>query len=197
MIEVKNLKFAYESKVIFENISFKVAPSDILFITGDNGSGKTTLLRNLARELKPTAGDILGGKNFFHLPAENNGLFLDLPALPQMEFWAKLYHRDIESVREVLSGWGLNDPYLIEQIPVKKFSTGMKRKLALSRGSLSQADVFILDEPCNGLDDKSTAHFRQWCQKEISDRQAVFIIVSHDKNLLNNLKYQTLEIGKY
>lgn len=196
MIEVKNLKFAYDSKVIFEDISFKLDAAEILFITGDNGSGKTTLLKNLARELKPSAGKIDYCNNFFYLPAEGNGLFLDLPALPQMEFWANLYQRDSQSVKEVLYGWGLKDPYLLEKIPVKKFSTGMKRKLALARGSLSRADVFILDEPCNGLDEKSTAYFRNWCRQENSERRAIFIVVSHDKNLLVDFKYQTLKIGK-
>ncbi len=196
MLEVKNINFSYESKVIFKDISFKINPGEILFIKGDNGSGKTTLLKNLTGELKPSSGEVLGQKEFFSLPSEHNGLFLDLPAYHQLKFWAQLYLAEDKKIIQALDYWDLTESYLIREIAVKKYSTGMKRKLALARAHLCPAEVFILDEPCNGLDEKSCEKFRLWVAKKTQEDKALFIIVSHDKNLLTGLDFKVLQVGK-
>ena len=196
MLEVKDLNFSFATKVILKEISFSLKPGEILFVQGDNGSGKTTLLKNLTRELRPTSGTIVHNDNFFYLAAEHNGLFLDMPAYEQLAFWAHIYKVNPDETKVSLSDWGLHDQYLMHEIAVKKFSTGMKRKLALARAQLSRAELFILDEPCNGLDEKSTAQFRKWCLQTTTQRKSAFIVVSHDKTLLEGCDHNILRLGK-
>lgn len=58
MIEIENLSIAFKKRVIFENISFSVARSEVISINGRNGSGKTTLLRCLTGRYKNYQGTI-------------------------------------------------------------------------------------------------------------------------------------------
>ena len=59
MIEIKNLSFARGNNLIFQNVSFRVKPSELMVLKGANGQGKTTLLSNIVNFLEPLEGEIL------------------------------------------------------------------------------------------------------------------------------------------
>ena len=78
------------------------------------------------------------------------------------------------------SEWGLKSRYSLERLPVKRFSTGMKKKLALMRVFLIEAQLVLLDEPFNGLDAKSCELFVKKL-KELKKRKKIIIMTSHQK----------------
>ena len=59
MIEIKNLSFARGNNLIFQNVSFRVKPSELMVLTGANGQGKRTLLANIVNFIEPLEGEIL------------------------------------------------------------------------------------------------------------------------------------------
>ena len=58
MIEAKNLKIAYEQKIVIKDFSFKIKEGEMVSIIGPNGSGKSTILKTISRLLKQKSGAI-------------------------------------------------------------------------------------------------------------------------------------------
>src|SRR5690606_18063088 len=116
-----------------------------------------------------------------YLPAEANGLYLRMSAIQNLSFWAALrsVRPTLDRVHAALAVWGLDKPLLRDNFAVEKFSTGMKRRLALARLELSPAPCWLLDEPFYGLDQDAAAIFRSRLQAHLK-RGGSALIVSHD-----------------
>lgn len=128
-------------------------------VTGANGSGKTTLLRCVATALKPHHGRILLGerdlwkdrrtlRRRIALLSHATRLYEDLDARGNLATWAQLGGLTID-VSGLLTKVGLPTD---RRDPVKTFSAGMRRRLALARVLLKQPDLLLLDEPFTALD---------------------------------------------
>lgn len=205
MLEVEDLFFSYQYRPILKKLSFKVGEGQILKIEGANGTGKTTLIKVIAGLLRPQKGSITftSGNHTYtdyrpfleYLPSEGNGLFAELDAVKNLNFWARLRNQDHnhDEIMKQLRHWDLDQPFLMENFPVGRFSTGMKRRLALARVILSKAPLWLLDEPLFGLDSQSTEKFRQCLQSHINEGGCV-IMVSHDLTAFENLDISVLSI---
>lgn len=208
MLEIENLSFGYRFRPIFSGVNFTVGPGELLHITGQNGSGKTTLMTILAGLKQQTGGAIRVDtkrlpqgedlrKVFEYLPAEANALYGTMDAMENLRFWLRLRQLpdDDERLIEALALWDLDHPFIRRNFPVERFSTGMKRRLALARVQLSEAPCWLLDEPLYGLDQKGIATFQGILQKHLdADRAA--IVVSHDTAPLQPFQPRTYEIEK-
>lgn len=159
MIEVNNLTMTYPSGKGVFNLNFKVKKGEVIGFLGPNGAGKTTTIRALlgfmkaddgqssingydcwthARETKKDLGFIPGEIAFFeHMDGHE---FLDF--MMAMRKPTKTSRKD-----ELLDLFELNPVGKI-----KKFSKGMKQKLAIVCAFMHDPDVLILDEPTSGLD---------------------------------------------
>jgi ABC-2 type transport system ATP-binding protein len=162
MIRVDSLSKLYEANLAVEDLSFSVAPGDILGLVGPNGAGKTTTLRAMAGVLPPTSGTIeIGGADVVHKPIEAKrqlalipdtpNLFESLTVHEHLEFTAQLY-----GVRE----WQPKAERLLEEMeltPQKEkladeLSHGMRQKVAVCCAFLHDPVALLLDEPLTGLD---------------------------------------------
>ena len=146
-----------EGKLIFSELSFKVSSGEICLIKGPNGSGKSTLLRLLAGFLKVNSGEItLDNKkitnkndviyeNFFYL-GHNNPLKSYLTVKQQFDFWEgitqKKYDLEIDS-------FNLKK---IMDLKIYECSDGQKKRIGLSRLTIDDKKIWLLDEPTNSLD---------------------------------------------
>jgi ABC-2 type transport system ATP-binding protein len=162
MIEVAGLTKLYGTLTAVQDLSFKVAPGEILGLVGPNGAGKTTTLRSLAGIIQPTGGGIrIAGHDLAHDPIAAKGVLAFVPDEPQLfdyltvaehlRFVARLYRRP-----EILARL---DPLLAEleltgkrDALASELSRGMKQKLAIACGLLHDPQVLMLDEPLTGLD---------------------------------------------
>lgn len=140
-------------------VSFEVDAGGALMLVGANGSGKTTLLRCLATALRPHDGTIrVDGRPLWdnrhalrpriamlgHAPA----LYADLSASENLRAWASMGgHR--ADVPALLARVGLTDT---GTRPVRAFSAGMTRRLALARLLIKSPSLLLLDEPFSALD---------------------------------------------
>lgn len=142
------------------DITLTLPPRAVLLVVGPNGSGKTTLLRLLATAVRPTSGaaaifgrdlvrDVDAVRQVVSFVGNSAGVYDLLTARENLRFAATMYGRPREPVQPWLDRVGLAD--MADQ-PVRTFSQGMKRRLALARAWLATPRVLLLDEPYSGLD---------------------------------------------
>jgi heme ABC exporter ATP-binding subunit CcmA len=209
MLEVKNMAFSFESHPpLFKDLSFNLPQGQILRLAGGNGKGKSTLLKCLLGLLQSDQGSvILNGnedlgyfkENVEYLPAESNAHFEDLSAIENIKMWVQLKSGNFnhEDAVESLNKWGFTGNYLIEQLPVSKFSTGMKRRLAMVRVSLFSSKLWILDEPLYGLDKDGIDKFQSMLKTHLKNGGST-LIVSHDESIfkdgLSNESYSEINL---
>ena len=142
MLEIITLTCAYDERALFRQLSFCVSAGDIVQIEGPNGAGKTSLLRLLAGLSRPEQGEIRWQQQ---------------PILRQREAWhqAMLYlghHPGVKGVLTPLEDLESVDLTGDEEVPVSRLSAGQQRRVALARLWLSQARIWILDEPLTAID---------------------------------------------
>ena len=145
-------------RLVFQDLDFSLASGGALVLAGRNGAGKSTLLRMLAGLGRPAAGRLLwNGEDAFEdraahgrrvaLLAHQDALKAGLTAAENLAFAAALSGRP---VADALAALDLAD---LADLPARMLSAGQKRRLALARVCLSDAPLWLLDEPTLGLDD--------------------------------------------
>jgi heme ABC exporter ATP-binding subunit CcmA len=209
MLKITELTFGFRSRRLFEKISVELRPGELVHISGPNGAGKSTFMSIIAGILAPQSGNI----EFFpgaeattavedrrkyleYLPAEANGMYTKMSAVENLKFWSSLRGRDVAGsvVFDALETWGLNHPIIRDQLAIDKFSTGMKRRLALARLQLSGTPCWLLDEPIYGLDTKGLEAFHNILKHHLSAK-GMCLIVSHDLKPMEGLNARTLDLA--
>ena len=140
-------------RVLFEGLSFAIPAGGAALVTGPNGIGKSSLIRVAAGLLKPVAGEVDGSAPRA-LMAEASALDSDRRLADALHFWAALDDggEPRDRVARALDATSLS---MLGDVPVRLLSTGQRRRAALARVVASEAPVWLLDEPANGLDDAS------------------------------------------
>jgi heme exporter protein A len=140
-------------RLLFEGLSFALGSGEAALLSGPNGAGKSSLMRIAAGLLPASAGKVErdGGLAF---AGEAAALDTRLPLGQALGFWAKLDGRDAGAVDTALDAMGIA---ALAQVPVRMLSTGQRKRAALARVIAGGADIWLLDEPGNGLDTASTA----------------------------------------
>ena len=162
MLEISNLACTRGDHLLFSGLNFSLSAGELLQVQGANGSGKTTLLRTLCGFMTPTAGKICWrGQNIRQLGEEYyaemiylghlNAIKDELNALENLRISAGLAGCDVDDKQftAALRHMGLRGR---ETLPVKVLSQGQRRRVALARLLLSDAVLWILDEPLTALD---------------------------------------------
>jgi heme exporter protein A len=203
MLTVKDLTFAFKNRPLFHNISFEVGSGMLLRLAGAHGSGKSTLLSLISGLMSGATGSIkFEGPDDFRswtswIAPDANGLTPTLPATKNIGFWMELRQipTDPDLIHETLNRWGLTGEWIQSSLPVSKFSTGMKRRLALVRLELEGTKLWLLDEPLFGLDDAACKQFRETLRKHLSAGGAA-VVVTHDERVLEGIPHRTITLGE-
>ena len=207
MLTVNNLSFAFGARRLFESISFDLKAGHVIRLSGPNGAGKSTLMSILAGLNVSSTGTVSfanpsGLPEADHrqwtawIPPDANALQPNLSAVQNLSFWLDVRGRTVtkDEFNTMLSAWGLTGVYVTQHLPVGLFSTGMKRRLALARLMLSNAKLWLLDEPLFGLDSIACEQLRQKL-KEHLEQGGSAIVITHDDRLLENLPFATVSLG--
>ena len=162
MLEISNLACSRGDHLLFSDLNFSLSAGELLQVQGANGSGKTSLLRTLCGFMMPVAGEIRWrGQNIRELGdafyaemiylGHLNAIKDELNALENLRISAGLAgcKVDDKQVIAALRRLGLRGR---ETLPVKVLSQGQRRRVALARLLLSNASLWILDEPLTALD---------------------------------------------
>jgi heme exporter protein A len=142
--------------MLFEGLSFTLAPGAAALVSGPNGVGKSSLIRVAAGLLAPVRGSV-EGPAVRALMAESLALDAARSLGDALLFWARLDPlADAKGrVARALETTALAS---LAEVPVRLLSTGQRRRAALARVVASAAPVWLLDEPANGLDTASVTN---------------------------------------
>ena len=148
-----NIACVRGGRMLFTGVSFTLGAGDALILAGPNGVGKSSLLRLMAGLLPVYAGEI-SRTGTLALADEHMALDARLPLAKALHYWAKLDGSDAKGLCAALASFGLSH---LADVPVRMLSTGQRRRATLARILLSKANIWLLDEPGNGLDTASLA----------------------------------------
>jgi len=167
-ITITHLTKRYGKIAAVDDLSFGVEPGEIFGLLGPNGSGKTTAVNLINGLLRRDAGavDVLGHdpqtdsravRSLLGVVPQETNLYTDLSARDNMVHHAALYCQDLRAARqrmeELLELMSLRDR---AGDPVRTYSGGMRRRLALARALLHDPPAILFDEPTQGVDVQGT-----------------------------------------
>lgn len=188
IISVKNLRKVYKKETAVCDVCFDLTPGSIMGLLGTNGAGKTTTLKMITNLCSKDNGEIVIDNVSLDsdpgLALSRVGAALDTPSFYQeltarenIECFAHLYDNIPDGqVMKLLDYVGLSSQ---AEKKVKKFSLGMKQRLALARAMLGQPKLIILDEPANGLDPQGQINLYRLICDMAKERNTTFIVSSH------------------
>lgn len=177
MIEAQGLSKYYGPLVAVGDVSFQIAPGDIVAMLGPNGAGKTTTMKMLTGFLAPSAGTariagfdvqtdrIAAAARIGYLP-ENGPLYPDMTPMQFLRFCGEargLSRREMEDRLAAVVEQCELQPILHKTIG--KLSKGLRQRVGLAQALLHDPDVLIMDEPTAGLDPNQIRHFREHVQQ--------------------------------
>ena len=204
MLEVMDLACRRGDRRLFSRLSFALEPGSLLHVRGRNGSGKTTLLRALCGLLAPEAGEIrwkgedsrsLGDDYradilyFGHL----NGIKGDLTGIENLRVSTTLEGNRVDEDRlwSVLGRMGLAG---FEDLPTRMLSQGQKKRVALARLLVSDAPLWILDEPFTALDADAVVLLQTLIAEHVEDAGMV-VLTTHQEVPLTSGQVRRLHLG--
>ena len=163
-IEVSSVTRKFGSLIAVDDLSFQVGKGEIFGLLGPNGAGKTTTINLILGLLRPSQGklkvldyDVASQtkqvyRKVGYVPQETN-LYLDLSAEENLWHHAALYCQDLKAVKDrMMELLRFTNLWQRRKDPVRTFSGGMKRRLALARALLHDPEVIFFDEPTLGVD---------------------------------------------
>lgn len=201
IVKTAGLSYRYSNDVqtLFD-LDLNVERGSVYGFLGPNGSGKTTTLSLLLGLLNNQKGDIeIFGE---HLHAnrinilrrigsliETPSLYGHLTARKNLEVYREVYGALKSRIAEVLNIVGLGDT---GKKTVKKFSLGMKQRLAIALALLPNPELLILDEPANGLDPAGIIELRELI-KTLNKTHGITVIIS--SHLLGEVEKMVSHVG--
>lgn len=152
-LKAEGLALVRGQRLLFEGLSFALAPGGALLVTGANGAGKSSLLRLVAGLLEPTAGHIELDVSLALL-ASDPALKPDQTVERELRFWAGLDSAPAERVAAACETMAVT-PLL--SFRCGQLSSGQRQRVAIARTIASGARLWLLDEPTSALDTQSEA----------------------------------------
>jgi len=202
-LQVDQLSCVRNDIELFSDLNFKLQSGQVLQIEGANGCGKTSLLRILCGLMLPADGQIkwnnsniqkdrLRYNNDLAYIGHHNGIKDDLSCEENLQFFLSLGNtKDDINVDDILDQVGLLDK---DESLARKLSAGQRRRLALARLLMTNAPLWILDEPFTALDPKGRelieGYFDQHCSQG-----GMIIFTTHHAVALEHSQIQFLRIG--
>lgn len=192
LLSVNKIQKTMGSKLLFENLSLGIFANEKIGLIGPNGSGKSTLLKVISSLETPDNGEVSPRKGLtISMVAQDTHFATDISA--QSFIVNDLIDKGQEALQaEVqaamyLSITGFTNP----KIKVSDLSGGWKKRLAIARALAYEPELLILDEPTNHMDWEGILWLEGW----LKSYKGSFILVSHDREFLNQVTNRTIEIN--
>lgn len=200
-IEFKNVSFRHKDELLLKNLNLLIKSGDFFGISGLSGKGKTTLLNLLLGFIKPESGNIIINDNTVS-DTELKQFWPGISYVKQQNF---LIHdtiakniiledepHDEKGINKVIRIANLeelinNDLDGINKMIVengKNISGGQRQRIAIARALYKDAQLFLLDEPFNELDENSVQCFLKHF-KHLSETGKMILLITHDKKSLS------------
>ncbi|CDA98626.1 putative uncharacterized protein [Lachnospiraceae bacterium CAG:215] len=188
ILNIEHISKNFGEKLIFDDVSYGIHEGDKIGIVGINGTGKTTFLKMIAGLEEPDNGQIIrqNGLRITYLPQNpefpEGANVLDYVADGK---WEQDWNTESEA-KTVLTRLGITE-YMAK---IETLSGGQKKRVALARTLVNPADVLVLDEPTNHIDNEMA----MWLEEYLNRFKGVLIMVTHDRYFLDRVTNKILEI---
>jgi ABC-2 type transport system ATP-binding protein len=189
LIDAENLTKKFGGITAIDDVTFHVNEGEVFGFLGPNGAGKTTTVRILCCLISKTGGQArVGGyeigndlnslkiRSIVGFLPDNVGLYEELSAYKNLDFYGRLYERteqqrkeSIERFLRLLGLWEKKDS------PVGTFSKGMKQKIALARALVHEPTILFLDEPTVNLDPEAARTVRDFILELKKEKKTIFL----------------------
>ena len=184
VVEAENVSKAFDDKLLYENLQFKLPPGGIVGIIGPNGAGKTTLFKMMIGTEEPTSGTFKVGETV-KLAYVDQGREMD----PN-----KTIFEEVADAQDVLaiSGTEVNSRAYIAKFnfsgedqkkKVSELSGGERNRVHLAKMLRSEGNVLLLDEPTNDLD----VNTLRALEDALIDYPGCAVVISHDRYFLDRI----------
>ncbi|UTW45555.1 cytochrome c biogenesis heme-transporting ATPase CcmA [bacterium SCSIO 12696] len=197
LLQLCGLSFERDDRLLFSDLSTTVEAGDILQVSGDNGSGKTTLLKVLIGSLSAHSGECRWRgtpvqKCAYEYASEllyighQTGIKSTLTPEENLRWLDRLQggSKPLESLTDTLARVGLQG---YEDVPCHSLSAGQQRRVALARLYISQAALWVLDEPFTAIDRTGVAALEQQLQHHVKKGGAV-VLTTHQPLAIDGVK---------
>lgn len=192
ILTVDNITKAYGERRLFDQASFFLQEGEKAGIIGINGTGKSTLLKIIAGLSEPDEGEVIYAAN---------SVVGFLPQHPQFEAEDTVLEAVLKGHDNRQEAFNLESEAksMMTKLGITDFSErcahlsgGQKKRLALIKVLLSNADILVLDEPTNHLD----GEMADWLEETLRKRRGAVIMVTHDRYFLDSVSTRIVEIDK-
>ncbi len=199
-LQTSNLACIRDDRILFAGLSFTLAPKQILLLEGKNGSGKTSLLRILCGFREADEGEVLwgaqpiAGSDYYHHMAyvgHLDGLKKELTVIENLKMALALSRPGRMTIDEALTKVHLQG---YDETLVQALSAGQKRRLSLARLLMTDAVLWILDEPLTSLD-KQGIDLVEAIMVEHVRQQGMIVLTSHHDLMLPGIDLQRINLS--
>jgi len=205
VLEVTGLTKSYGAFTAVHDLSFQVAPGEVLGLCGPNGAGKTSTLRCLGGILPPTHGTIrIAGHDLSKEPVAAKQELAFLPDEPRLfEYLTVREHLNLVARLYGVPDWEPRARALLTELELdgkadslpSELSRGMKQKLTIACGFLHDPTLVILDEPLTGLDPLGIRKMKRSLRAR-AEAGAAIVLSSHLLPLVEELCHRVLVIAR-
>lgn len=212
IIVLENVSKAYTTGApALDNVSIKIGRGEFVFIVGDSGSGKSTLIKLLLRELVATEGSVrvmgydLNKIKHGNIPKFRRNLgvvFQDFRLLKEwnvyenVAFAQRIVEVSTKSIKKnvpaILATVGLAGKYKAKP---RQLSGGEQQRVALARALINKPTILLADEPTGNLDPKNSWEIMHLLE-EINENGTTVIVVTHSKEIVNEMKKRVITMKK-
>lgn len=191
ILNIEHISKTFGDKTIFDDVSLGVHQGDKIGVLGVNGTGKSTLLKIIAGQETADEGEVIFGRGIRTAFLPQNPEFPD--GAKVLSYVTEGKHdpdgnEPVSEAKTILTKLGICD----FDESVDYLSGGQKKRAALARTLVDPADVLILDEPTNHIDNDMAL----WLEDYLNRFKGVLIMVTHDRYFLDRVTNKIAEIDE-
>lgn len=180
VIKVSNLKKAFGSKKLFDDVDFTLFYNDSMCLLGENGTGKSTILKIILNEINPDSGEVKIGSNV-KIGYLSQEVSFEKEDVSIVDYFSYNYGISLGEARKELAKILFSGDDVYKHIST--LSGGEKSRLKLGMLIYEKVNTLILDEPTNHLDIES----REVLEESLINYEGTLLFVSHDRYFVDKI----------
>jgi len=193
LFNCQSLSKAFNTRLLFQDLSLSIFSGDRIGLIGPNGSGKSTLLKIFAGAVQPDEGILSPRRNLRigYVPQS-----CEFPDASPKSILIQSLENDLEipdyEKERLAETWLSKMGFKGTEASAKLLSGGWKKRLSIAQELISSPELLLLDEPTNHLDLEGIL----WLEKFLSREAPTYLLVSHDRYFLQHATNRIIELDR-
>ncbi len=184
MLKMINLNKIFRFNKVLSNVNLEIEAPGLYVIYGVNGSGKSTILKIIGGIIYKNDGKLIREGSISYLPDK-----FSMPKLMRVLDYLKIVadRSYLDKIEAIMLDYKLPNKY------IGSLSKGNLQKVGIIQALLNKSDIYVFDEPIDGLDDNSKKIFKRDIMEILLDNKIVLMAL-HNKTFFNDLKPTIFDI---